>query len=259
MNSLLQLKPLVISALHLPDLGAGGRAISMTWLEDYILQNFAIFDRGGIHAVFLQDETLNASQAHPETIAVMSALGRVAKREFPKLHLGIIIQAHDPFAPLAVAHASGAEFVRIKTFVGAMLKAERVEQGCGIAAREYRHTLGREDILLLADVHDRSGYPIGNVPIDQAAGWASHAGADALILTGKNYAESIEYLQAVRRSGLTKPLFMGGGVTAENVGEVLQYADGVIVSRAFKRKDYRDDEIVRWDPDKIAEFMSVLG
>jgi predicted TIM-barrel enzyme len=185
----------------------------------------------------------------------MAALGRLAKRQFPDIHLGIIIQAHDPIAPLAVAHAAGAEFVRIKTFVDAMLKAGGIEQGIGIAARDYRHTLGRDDILLMADVHDRSGYPMGDVPIDEAARWAAQAGADALILTGHSYDQSIEYLKTVRNAGVSQPLFMGGGVTAENVTKVLQYASGVVVSRAFKRRDYRSDEILRWDLDSMTRFM----
>ena len=255
MNSILNLKPLIIASMHLPDLGGAGRAISMGWLEDYVSQNLAIFLNGGIQAVFLQDETLNASTAHPETVAVIAALGRFARMQFPGIHLGIIIQAHDPVAPLAVAHATGAEFVRIKTFVGAMLKAEGVERGIGIAARDYRHTLGRDDILLLADVHDRSGYPVGDVSIDQAARWATQAGADALILTGHTYEQSIEYLQTVRQAGVRQPLLMGGGVTAANVAEVLKYANGVVVSRGFKRNDYGEDEIIRWDLDLMKRFM----
>jgi membrane complex biogenesis BtpA family protein len=254
MNSVLNLKPLIIASMHLPDLGIAGRSISMAWLEDFVARNLEVFVAGGLEAVLLQDETLNASTARPETIAVMAALGRFAKIEFPAIHLGIIIQAHDPVAPLAVAHAAGAEFVRIKTFVGAMLKAEGIEEGCGIAARDYRQKLGRQDILLMADVHDRSGYPIGNVPLEQAARWAAQAGADALILTGSSFEQSLEYLQVVRAAALFRPLLMGGGVTAENVGQVLRYADGLIVSRAFKRKHYREDEVVRWDLESVKRF-----
>jgi predicted TIM-barrel enzyme len=136
-----------------------------------------------------------------------------------------------------------------------MLKAEGIEEGCGIAARDYRHSLGREDILLVADVHDRTGYPLVNVPIEQAAGWECGGGADALILTGSNYEQSLEYLQVVRRAGVSRPLLMGGGVTTENVGQVLKHADGVIVSRAFKRKDYREDQVVRWELELVKRFM----
>ena len=113
-SNLFDLHPLVITALHLPEMGMGHKPISMNWLEDYVLNNLAVFVQGGVPAVILQEETLNANIARPENIAVMSALARIARHEFPELHLGIILQAHDPLAPLAIAHASGASFVRIK-------------------------------------------------------------------------------------------------------------------------------------------------
>jgi len=254
-SNLFDLHPLVITALHLPELGKGHKPISMSWLEDYVLKNLAVFVKGGVPAVILQEETLNPNHARPENIAVMSALARIARHDFPGLHLGIIVQAHDPLAPLAIAHASGASFVRIKVFVGAMLKAEGIQQGCAVAARDYRALLGREDIQILADVHDRTGYPVAGEPIEVAAGWAAHSGADGLILTGFTYEESLQYLATVRQAGIQKPLLLGGGADESNVAEVLEHADGVIVSSALKRKDVSEDEIVLWDLDGIKRFM----
>lgn len=253
--NLFDLKPLVITALHLPELGMGHKPISMNWLEDYVLKNLGVFRQGGVPAVILQEETLNPGNARPENIAILSAVARIARHEFPDIQLGIIIQAHDPLAPLAIAHASGASFVRIKVFVGAMLKAEGIQQGCAVAARDYRAMLGREDIRILADVHDRTGYPVTNEPIEVAADWASHSGADGLILTGFTYLESLDYLKSVRKASIQKPLLLGGGATAENVAEVLHYADGVIVSSALKRKEVSPDDMVQWDRDAVTQFM----
>ncbi|MDR3574375.1 MAG: BtpA/SgcQ family protein [Anaerolineaceae bacterium] len=252
---LFDLKPLVITALHLPELRLGRNSISMGWLEDYVLQNTAVFVKGGIPAVILQEETLNTAAARPENIAVMTALARMVRQEFPLLQLGIIVQAHDPIAPLAIAFASGADFVRIKVFVGAMLKAEGVQQGCGIAARDYRTQLGGEDIKILADVHDRTGYPLVDVPIETASEWAVHAGADSLILTGFSNEESLRYLSTVRSSGIQTPLLLGGGATDENVEEILNYADGVVISSALKRSDPDPQDMILWDLQKIQRFM----
>lgn len=254
-TNLFDLKPLVVTALHLPELRLGQPPIPMSWLEDYVLKNMAIFSQGGIPAVILQEETLNDSTARAENVAVMSVLARLARQEFPHIHLGIIIQAHDPLAPLAIAHASGADFVRIKVFVGAMLKSEGIHQGCGIAARDYRTLLGREDIHILADVHDRTGYPITDVPIETASEWAVRTGADSLILTGFTDEESLRHLKAVREAGIRVPLLLGGGATCENVSEMLTYADGVIVSSALKRTAAGPQDPVQWDLEKVERFM----
>jgi hypothetical protein len=254
-TNIFDLHPLVIAALHLPELGVGHKPVSMGRLEDYVLKNLAVFAEGGIPAVILQEETLTTGQARPENIAVMTALARIAHQQFPDLQLGIIVQAHDPLAPFAIAHASGASFVRIKVFVGAMLKAEGVQQGCGAAARDYRALLGREDIQILADVHDRTGYPLTAEPIDIVAEWAARHGADGLVLTGFTYAESLRHLESVRNAGIQKPLLMGGGADEDNAAEVLRYADGVIVSSALKRKQIDPEDLVLWDVEAIKRFM----
>ncbi|MGC8787933.1 MAG: BtpA/SgcQ family protein, partial [Anaerolineae bacterium] len=54
------------------------------------------------------------------------------------------------------------------------------------------------------------------------------------------------------------PLFIGGGVTAENIAQALQVADGVIVSTALKRvSDWSAAAIGSdWDAEKVRAFMS---
>ncbi len=258
-SDLFSLRPLVIAALQLPELGIGHKPISMSWLEDYLMANLAVFVESSVPAVILQEETLNLAQARPESIAAMASLARLARQEYPALHLGIIVQAHDPQAPLAIAYASGASFVRIKVFVGAMLKAEGIQQGCGVTARDYRAMLGREDIQILADVHDRTGYPLSPEPIEVAADWAAHTGADGLVLTGFSYDESLRRIEAVRQAGIHKPLLLGGGADEGNVSEALRCADGVIVSSALKRKDTDTEDLVQWDADAVKRFMGAAN
>ena len=250
--------PAVIAALHLPRLNVGDK-IDMDYLEEYAFSNMRLFAEGGIPAVILQDRSFNAASARPETIAMMSSLGRVIRKEYPEVELGIIIEAHDPIASLAIAHASGATFVRLKVFVGAMLKTAGVQQGCGIQALDYRNCIGRNDIKILADVHDRTGVPLVNVPLDLAAHWAVNIGADALILTGSTFNEFLEYLQIVREKVTPKPLFMGGSVTADNVRQVLKFADGVIISSALKKTGAAPEDLLQWDLEKTKRFMDAVN
>ena len=251
-NNFLEIRPLVIGALHLGDLS---EVSSIARCEDYLAQNLDIFVKGGISAVMIQDGTPNSSFARPETIALMASLGRFARTEFPQVQLGIIFRSHDSHAPIAVAYACGAAFVRIKVFVGAMLKADGIQQGCGIDAINYRQNLAKPNIKILADVHDRTGIPLMNVPIEVAAQWAAKTGADGLVLTGFNFEQSLEYVIAVRKSKIETPLLVGGGVNESNLPRVLKYADGVIVSTSLKRKNNSPEDIVQWDLEKIKRFM----
>ncbi len=254
MNPLFQLDPLVIVALHLPPFLRGQRNDPVI-LEDYLLKNLEIFSKGGVPAVILQDETPMAGPAYPETLAMMASLARLARHEFPQIHYGIIVEAHDPVAPLAVAAACGASFVRIKVFVGAMLKSSGVLQGCGVDASAYRQVLGREDIAILADVYDRTGFPLGAAPLERAENWAVESGANGLVLTGGGFQESLDWLHSARERGIQCPLILGGSATAENVAEALSVADGVIVSSALKRQPTAPNDLVHWDLAKIKAFM----
>ena len=127
--------PLIIGALHLPYFGTQDPGRSLAEVEDYVLGNASIFYENGINKLILQDENIVPERAEPETIAVMAAISRLVRRELPKLHIGIIVQAHDPKASIAIAHASGAEFVRQKVFAGVMLKAEGLRTGVGWVRR----------------------------------------------------------------------------------------------------------------------------
>jgi predicted TIM-barrel enzyme len=252
--SLFERKPLVVGALHLPDLRAR-RALTMAELERFLLVNVEAFAAGGIPALMIQDQTREPGPAGSETIAIMAALVRLARREFPALSYGVIVQAHDAEAPLVIAQASGADFVRLKVFVGSSMTAEGPRDALGPSARNVRHALGRAHIAVLADVHDRTSVPIGDVPVERAALWAEGLGADALVLTGSSFADSLERVRAARRAGVKRPILIGGGVDASNIAAALAEAQGVIVSRSLMA-DGASDAAPRWDAARVRALMA---
>ncbi len=256
MHDFLTKKPIVIAALHLPPFNRG-KPVDRAYLEDYLLSNLKVFADGGIPAVKIQDQTSVQDRANPEMIAWMASLGRLARQEFPQLTLGSIVEAHDPYAALAIANACGFSFVRIKVFVGAMLKSSGVQQACGVEAVTYRDLIGAQSVKILADVHDRTGFPLVDMPIEQGERWAVNIGADALILTGSSFAESLDILARAKQQNLKRPLILGGSATAENIAQVLKVADGVIVSSALKRKGAAED-ILQWDINLVKQFMDAV-
>lgn len=246
--------PAIIAALHLPDLGIA-RHTSMAYLEDYVMVNMAVFAEAGIQSVMLQDQTRESGPATPATVAVMSALGRLIRSNFPAIDLGIIIQAHDAAAPLAVAHAAGASFVRLKVFVGAAMTMEGAKSGLAVAARTYRHELRRDDIAILADVFDRTSVPMIAVEPEEAAQAAIKLGADGLVLTGATFAESINRIRRAVATGVKRPIFIGGSVTEDNIEETLAVAHGAVVSTSLMRDHASDHDLVRWDASKTQRLM----
>ena len=230
----------------------------MAYLEDYVLANARVFADAGVPSMMLQDQTRQIGPAVPATVALMAALGRLVRKEFPAMELGIIVQAHDAMAPIAIAHASGASFVRLKVFVGAAMTMEGARSGLAVEARTYRHDLRRDDIAILADVFDRTSAPMIDVPPEEAAQAAVKLGADGLILTGASFSDSLDRVRKAKAAGITCPILVGGSVTENNVKETLAHADGAIVSTSLMRKSPGDSDLLRWDSEKTRRFMDAV-
>lgn len=247
-------EPFIVAALHLPDLSVR-RDTSMAFLEDYVLANTEVFLKAGIRRIMLQDQTRQKGPATAETIAVTAALGRVMKRENPAISLGIIVQAHDAIAPLAIAHASGADFVRLKIFVGAAMTLEGTREPLAVEARTYRHQMRRDDIVILADVFDRTCVPLIGVSPEEAAKGAVKFGADGLVITGATFSESLSRIRAAKAAGVTRPILLGGSVTSENIAETLAVADGAIVSTDLMRQGAAPTDLLHWDHEKARRLV----
>lgn len=253
-HSLFAAPPLVIAALHLPDFNLS-RDRSVAWFEDYTLTNARIFADAGIPWIKLQDQTRTDGPAAAETLARMAALARLIRAELPALHLGIIIEAHDPEAALVVAKASGAGFVRLKVFVGGAMTAQGPRHGLGARAVAARAALGVGGVAILADVHDRTSVPLSGESQPMAAEWAVKTGVDGLIVTGRDMDDTLARISAVRVAGVRRPVLVGGSVTAGNVAQALAGSDGVIVSTALMRANREPNDLLQWDADLCQQFM----
>lgn len=257
--------PTIIAALHLPPSPASRRTSSqaMNTIIDFALRNVEKAVRAGVPALYIQDlgDLPISPQVQPHTIAFLSVIGARIRVEFPDLALGICMMSHGAREPLAVAQAIGAQFVRIKVYSGAMIKSEGILQGCGYEAIRYRMEIGAEDIIILADVYDHTGKPLGELPIVDAARFAVVQNrADALIVTGFSFDESMKMLKEVHDANLGFPLLLGGGANKENIANALLYANGAIVSSSFKPLSgwTRESMLVEWDYNRMVQFMQAV-
>ena len=92
-----------------------------------------------------------------------------------------------------------------------MVKAEGVLEGLAYEAIQYRAHLHATDIQILADVYDRTGKPMGRMPLEEEARWAAvHCRADGLILTGSSFSELMEMLSEVKAAESGRPIVVGG-------------------------------------------------
>lgn len=228
----------LIGMIHLPPMPGSPRhdGTSLTQIEARAIAEAELLTEAGFDGVLLQNtgDGPGRKDADLVEIAQMAAIGR-AIRLAADIPLGINVLKNGVDSAFALASALGAQFVRIKVYVGAVVGSEGLVEGAAHAALTVRRRLGLDHVSILADVSDRTSRQLVDVPLPELAGWAiQHGNADALVITGRDVAETHRMLAELRAGGVAAPLIVGGGADEANAASLLAVADGVIVGTALK-------------------------
>lgn len=188
----------------------------------------------------------------PETVAAMAVVASdVAAVGLP---LGINVLRNDARAALAVAAAVGAAFVRVNVHTGARVADQGILQGRAHETLRTRRALGLEPVQLWCDVDVKHSVPLHERPLaDEVADVVERGLADVVLVTGARTGASadLERVRAVARAS-SRPVLVASGVTAADVGAVLEVAWGVVVGSAL-RADGRPGGPV--DPSRAEAFV----
>lgn len=170
----------------------------------------------------------------PETVAYMTAAAVAVRQALPEISLSILVN-WDVEAAIAVADASGADFVRVEhTYTGVSIAAWGFSEACCYEATRFKRKIDAR-APILADVFEPNAMPLCPMPIEQAARAAVvEGGAEGLFVTARTFDESMTWLRAVRAALPNVPLYLGGGANDQNVAEALRVADGVTVATWIK-------------------------
>jgi membrane complex biogenesis BtpA family protein len=187
----------------------------------------------------------------------MSVIGAAVRRAHPTIPLGVNVCWNVPKATIAVCHAAGGAFIRLEhVYIGMAITAHGPVYGCAFEATQFLKLLDAKHIRIFADVYEAHSVPIGRVPIEQAARQATSAcQAHAVVITGGTFGESVEMIQAIKRSAPAMAVILGGGSNPANVGQALRLADGVIVGRALKKGQ---DLLAPIERDKAEAYMEAV-
>jgi hypothetical protein len=213
---------------------------------------------GGMDAVLLEnygDVPFSAGRVEPSTIAAMAVIAAALRTALPAVPFGINVLKNDARAALAVACATGAQFIRVNVHAGAVVADQGLVQTEAYHTLRDRRLLGA-DIRLFADVQGKHAVPLAPVELEQEARDLIHRGlADALVVSGRatGDATALADVKRVRGAVGRVPLLVGSGVTPDTVAELLSIADGAIVGTFVKRDgDVRSPV----DPERVRRLVA---
>jgi predicted TIM-barrel enzyme len=117
-------------------------------------------------------------------------------------------------------------------------------------AYSYKKTQGIE-ALIFADISTVAASPLGDLAWSSGK-FALQKGADGLVITGKDYEQTLEMLSAVKKAFPQAKAICGGSVTKQNIQVVFSIADGAIVSSSLKS----DTDSESWSVEKIKDLVA---
>ena len=193
----------------------------------------------------------------PEVTAAMAVIGRDIKRE-TGLPLGVQVLAGANREALAVAHAAGAEFVRVEGFVYAHVADEGLIESCAGELLRYRRSIGAERVRVFADIKKKhSSHAItADVSLAETARAAEFFLADGVIVTGTatgSAASAADVREAVSASAL--PVLVGSGLAPANLAQYAA-AHGFIVGSSVKHGGLWSNPI---DPDALRALAAAFA
>lgn len=215
----------------------------------------------GVDAIMIEnmhDRPYLNKKVGPVIIASMTVVAVELKKSI-KLPMGIQILAGANKDALAVALATGFDFIRVEGFVFGHLADEGWMNSDAGELLRYRKLIGAENIQIFTDIKKKhsSNLITKDVSIEETAKAAEFFLSDAVIVTGNATGEkaSVEEAKMVKKS--TKlPVIIGSGIDLYNIHLFWEFADAFIVGSSFKKNGCWENAV---DPDRVKEFMQKIN
>ncbi|MFD1587453.1 BtpA/SgcQ family protein [Halorientalis brevis] len=254
----------VVGMVHLPALpGAPGydEQAGRAGIRERALADARALADGGVDGLVI--ENYGDAPFYPESVpehvvADMTCVAEVISTAVD-LPLGINVLRNDATAALSVAAAVDADFVRVNVHTGARVTDQGVIEGRAHETLRLRDRLDA-DVAIFADVAVKHSAPLGNRTLETAvADVIDRGNADGLIVSGPATGRATETTDLRRVTDqrddvdASIPVFVGSGVTPENVGDLLSVADGAIVGTALKTDGVTTNPV---DPERVSRIVA---
>jgi uncharacterized protein len=252
-------KPIIAMA-HLPALPGTPRydpGLSVDAVVDRVRADLRHLLDGGVDAVMFcnEDDRPYAFQADFEAVATMT---RVITELRPTDRPFGVDFLWDARAPLAIAQATGADFIR-EVVTGVY------ESDMGIWAPDaaelyrYRRHINAEHVRIFANITPEFASPLGDRSVAQRAKSAVVSSlVDAILIAGPMAGavpDAAWVKEAKDAVGDDVPVLLNTGARHTNVQEFLGVSDGIIVGSSLKVDGHTWNPV---DPERVRTFMDTV-
>ena len=155
-------KKSLIGMVHVPALpGTPAHHFSISEIIDLSLKDAQKLDQSGFDAIMIEnmnDRPYLKKEVGPEITAAMTAIAKEIKKAV-QIPLGVQILAGANKEAIAVAKASGAQFIRAEGFVFAHTADEGIIESDAGELLRFRKAIGAEEIKIFTDIKKKAFQP----------------------------------------------------------------------------------------------------
>ena len=250
----------VIAMIHVWALpGTPAARLRLAEIERAALAEAKLYRDAGVHGLMLEnmhDTPYLRGEVGPEIVSAMATIARAVK-DASGLPCGVQILAGANLEAMAVAHAAGLDFIRAEGFAFAHVADEGLIQSSAAKLLRYRKQIGAERVQVWADVKKKhSSHAItADIGIGATAEAVEFMRGNAVIVTGTVTGDPprVEDITEVSQH-CRLPVYLGSGVTADNLAPFYDAADGFIVGSHFKVGGRWQNTV---DPKRVKRFVAM--
>ncbi len=254
-------KKIIVWMVHL---GVFPDTIDQEKISDIITH--AVFDidnlqKGWVDAIIIENDFEGIYSPYPEflTNTQKRIFGIIMDKihKFIKIPFGFCVLLNDYKTALHFAKIYWAWFIRLDTFVD---KVQRIKDWIIIDPNpqniiNYKKSIGADDIEIWADIQVKHTKMLdSHKTLTQSALQAIESWCSKIIITWDWTwkAPLLNLVRDLKGSVANFPIILGSGMTAQNIKEYLEFADGVIVGSYF----YENSVI---NVEKVKLFMTEVN
>ncbi|MBN1552693.1 BtpA/SgcQ family protein [bacterium] len=248
----------VIGVIHLnPTPGSPCYDGNMKKIYDQALKEAETYREHGLHALCVEnfrDYPFFPDTLPPESIAALAAIGRDIK-QYSDLPVGVNALRNDALSAMAIATAIQGDFIRVNIHMGAAVADQGIIEGKSYRTLRLRSAL-RSNVKVFADIHVKHASPLVTTDLQTEISDTIHRGlSDALIVSGTQTGKpvDIDFLKTVK-TNTSVPVYIGSGITHENLEMYADIADGFFVGSCFKYDGKANNYV---DETRVAKFMDL--
>lgn len=250
---------LLIGMIHVPALpGTPFNTLTPKEIVNKCILEANIYKKANIDSVMIEnmhDIPYLKRNVGPEITSMMSIIGYEMRKVFPTDPLGVQVLAGANKEALSIAYSNDLNYIRAEGFVFSHIGDEGVFESDAGELLRYRKAIGADKVKVFTDIKKKhsANFITSDVDIGEMAKNAEFFGSDGVIITGSSTGgeASVEDLQLVRKS-TELPIFIGSGLTLDNIDTFFSLADGFIIGSYFKKGGFWKNEI---DAKKVEDFV----